>query len=247
MSDPRHFAKLDLGYFDNPKIADFLDDRPRVMILHLRAILYCRQHLTDGLFPIRNVVRLACGSYCGSQCDGQCDFCAAVHARLFLRRNAREAIVHDYLEHQDSAEQVRARKSAGQSGAAARWSKKGDADRIANRNADANAEKRREEKSLTRDADAIAADFDEWYRAYPRKRDRGHALKAYKSARKKVSHQTLLEAVEAQRDELTAKGSEFTPYAATWLNGERWTDESGEVRQIVRPVNYRNYDDEASA
>jgi hypothetical protein len=154
MPDPRHFAKLDLGYFDNPKIAGFLDDRPRVMILHLRAITYCRQHLTDGRFPVRLVVRLACASYCGSHCDGQCDYCAAEHAGLFVRDGDRDALVHDYLEHQDSADQVRARKTAGQSGAAARWggksNAKGNADRNADRipkgNADANAEKRREEK-----------------------------------------------------------------------------------------------------
>ena len=34
MPDARLFAKFDLGYFDNPKIADFVEDHPRVIFLH---------------------------------------------------------------------------------------------------------------------------------------------------------------------------------------------------------------------
>lgn len=76
-----------------------------------------------------------------------------------------------------------------------------------------------------RDADSIAADFDIWYDAYPRKEARGRALKAYRAARKKTDAATLLSAVEAQRDYLTRKGREFVPHPTTWLNGERWLDE----------------------
>src|SRR5690606_2541058 len=139
-------------------VSEFVDERPRVPLLHLRAILYCRQHLTDGSFPVRAVVRLACASHCGSQCDGQCDFCAGVDAGLFDRVSDRTGRFHDYLEHQDSAEQAIRRKRAGQKGAAVRWGKTDDADRnangIADGNADGNAEKRREEKSTSASADA---------------------------------------------------------------------------------------------
>ena len=139
MSDLRNFAKIDLGYFDNPKVSEFVDERPRVPMLHLRAILYCRQHLTDGSFPLRAVVRLACANYCGGQCDGHCDVCAAIGAGLIHRLDDRMAMVHDYLEHQDSAEQAARRKAAGQKGAAARWAKGGDANGITNGNAQPNA------------------------------------------------------------------------------------------------------------
>src|SRR5699024_2144086 len=47
MADPRYYAKLDVGYFDNPKTAELLEEHPRVLILHLRAITYCRQHLLE--------------------------------------------------------------------------------------------------------------------------------------------------------------------------------------------------------
>lgn len=68
-------------------------------------------------------------------------------------------------------------------------------------------------------------EFAEWYDAYPRKRGKGQAAKAYRAARKKTSAAVLLAAVERQRPALTAKGDEFCPYPATWLNGERWADE----------------------
>lgn len=162
MADSRFFAKIDVGYFDNPKIAAFIEDRPAVMILHLRAILYCRQHLTDGVFPHRLIARLSCASHCGggceSQCEphsgGRCDFCAACDAGLFERVDETTAAVHDYLLHQESREQVKARKNAGIAGAEGRWGKKGqgksDANRnaegIAGRNAESNANRNAEER-----------------------------------------------------------------------------------------------------
>ena len=75
-------------------------------------------------------------------------------------------------------------------------------------------------------------EFDEWYDAYPRKRGKGQAVKAYRAARKKASAQVLLDALVAQIPTLTAKGPNYVPYPATWLNGERWTDEPDNVHQL---------------
>ena len=86
--------------------------------------------------------------------------------------------------------------------------------------------------NLSPDADApsksdrIDSDFAEWYATYPRKTARGRALTAYRTARKKTDAATLLAALVAQSPQLTAKGTEFVPYPATWLNGERWLDEA---------------------
>jgi hypothetical protein len=71
-----------------------------------------------------------------------------------------------------------------------------------------------------------AAEFEAWWDAYPRKRDKGHAAKAYRAARKKVDADTLLTAIKAQTPSITARGIDYVPYPATWLNGERWTDQS---------------------
>ena len=62
MSDRRYFAKIDVGYLDNPKTVQYLDGRPHLILFHLRAVLYCRQHMTDGAFPVAQVARMAAAS-----------------------------------------------------------------------------------------------------------------------------------------------------------------------------------------
>jgi hypothetical protein len=76
-----------------------------------------------------------------------------------------------------------------------------------------------------RERDDVAAEFEQWYERYPRKRGRGQALKAYKAARRKADPETLVRAIEQQGPALTARGPEYVPYPATWLNGERWADQ----------------------
>lgn len=75
-----------------------------------------------------------------------------------------------------------------------------------------------------RDSD-LAGDFEQWWETYPRKRGKGQALKAYRTARKTATAEDLIDAVASQRATLTAKGPDFVPYPATWLNGQRWLDE----------------------
>lgn len=76
-----------------------------------------------------------------------------------------------------------------------------------------------------RDADPLEADFAEWYERYPLKKSKGHAVKAYRAARKKIDAETLLSALERDLPELLAREPAKRPYPATWLNGERWDDE----------------------
>ena len=81
------------------------------------------------------------------------------------------------------------------------------------------------ERTRVRDQQTYA-EFAEWWQRYPRKVGKGHAMKAYRAARRKTDHATLVAAIDAQADRLMAKGSEFCPHPATWLNGERWADET---------------------
>lgn len=90
-------------------------------------------------------------------------------------------------------------------------------------------------------SDTIGLDFEEWYATYPRKRGKGQALKAYRAARKKTDHATLLDAITRQAGALLAKGADFCPYPATWLNGERWADQPDSLLPaIVTPITGRN-------
>ncbi len=72
----------------------------------------------------------------------------------------------------------------------------------------------------------VDVEFEAWWKLYPRKVDKGHARKTYRTARTKTDAATLLNAVESFAETCRRSGTEpkFIAHAATWLNGERWTD-----------------------
>lgn len=77
---------------------------------------------------------------------------------------------------------------------------------------------------------AVPSRFEEFWDAYPKKRDKGHAEKAFKALR--VSDGLLsimLSALDHQRQmaDWTKDGGKFIPLPATWLHGHRWDDEIG--------------------
>ena len=68
-------------------------------------------------------------------------------------------------------------------------------------------------------------DFNDFWRAYPRKVGKGQARKAYAKAIKIASHDEIMSGLSEQRASMEAKETHFIPHASTWLNGERWQDE----------------------
>ena len=71
------------------------------------------------------------------------------------------------------------------------------------------------------------ADFDKFWREYPKKVGKGAAKKAFEKARKKASIETLVTAVRRQKcgSQWTKDDGQYIPNPATWLNQERWEDE----------------------
>jgi uncharacterized protein YdaU (DUF1376 family) len=66
--------------------------------------------------------------------------------------------------------------------------------------------------------------FEEFWGAYPLKKSRGQAERAYQSARKATDAATLLAGAKRYAADPSRK-PEFTKHAATWLNGKCWLDE----------------------
>ncbi len=76
--------------------------------------------------------------------------------------------------------------------------------------------------------------FDTFWKAYPAKKARADAQKAWKSAKLDSLLDTILAAIEAQKScEAWIKG--FIPNPATWLRGRRWEDEV-ETAQLGKEV-----------
>jgi hypothetical protein len=65
-------------------------------------------------------------------------------------------------------------------------------------------------------------EFEEFWKAYPKRADRRHAERAYRSALKRASHGEILQGLKGYAFSPDPK---FIPLAATWLNGDRWRDE----------------------
>lgn len=66
--------------------------------------------------------------------------------------------------------------------------------------------------------------FDEFWRVYPRRENKGRARTAFKNALKKTTATEIIEGAARYRDDPNRE-QQFTAHAASWLNGERWTDD----------------------
>lgn len=85
--------------------------------------------------------------------------------------------------------------------------------------------------------------FDEWYAAYPRKTNRGHAEKAWQKLNPDdVLIDTMLVAVEIQKEQPDWKkdNGQFIPHPGTWLNNKRWLDEAVGVTMPTEKAPYAN-------
>ncbi len=81
---------------------------------------------------------------------------------------------------------------------------------------------------------AGAERFDDFWKLYPRKAGRGAAVRAWKSALKKADPDAILEALREQLPSIAMQlrtDGDFRPHPATWLNGERWTDDAAAPTQ----------------
>lgn len=131
MADKRAFFKMDVGYLMNPKVAAVAAESPTAVLLHLAAIAYSAQHLTDGVVPLALVMRIAGAS----QDDAELLF----KRSLLIDRHDGDAEVHDYLEHQRSAAEAKDAEAKAKRAARARWDAEQDAQSHASGIAEGNA------------------------------------------------------------------------------------------------------------
>lgn len=71
------------------------------------------------------------------------------------------------------------------------------------------------------------AEFEIFWNAYPRKKNKETAKKAFEKAIKKTDLETILRGIEAQKKsrQWQEADGQFVPYPATWLNAGAWDDE----------------------
>ncbi len=74
--------------------------------------------------------------------------------------------------------------------------------------------------------DKSSESFEEFWTRYPRKIARGTARKAWTGAVKKTDIDTIVNAARSFAVRSAGSDPKFIPHPATWLNGERWADET---------------------
>lgn len=82
------------------------------------------------------------------------------------------------------------------------------------------------ERSFNEKRAQSEAEFEAFWASYPKRVGKGQARRAFKAARAKVDLQTLGAALEAYCESVKGSEARFIAHPATWLNGERWTDEA---------------------
>lgn len=75
--------------------------------------------------------------------------------------------------------------------------------------------------------------FDEFWKEYPRKRDKGAAFKAFRSALNRAKFEDILAGVIRYTQDPDRK-PEFTKYPATWLNADSWENDYGSAPDSAR-------------
>jgi hypothetical protein len=80
----------------------------------------------------------------------------------------------------------------------------------------------------------INAQFDEFWNAYPRKKGKGQARKAFEKALEKTDLVTILAGVASYVANEDLSNPQFVAHPSTWLNGERWDDEHTEVKVVSK-------------
>ncbi|WRS30574.1 hypothetical protein U6G28_02490 [Actinomycetaceae bacterium MB13-C1-2] len=205
------FAKIDLDLPDHPKVMPLSDAAFRA---YVESILWSRKHLTDGFLASR-YVSARWSLEVARELVGSDD-----EKPLWMEVDGGYQI-HDFEGHNDTKAQVEARqehaKRAGQAGglAKAKRSAKRSSSKVLSKNV---PETETETHILTRD-------FDAWYSLYPKKVGKGDALKAFKSARKKVSQEELVRGVGAYARSVAHTDRQYIKGPAAWLRAESWSDE----------------------
>ena len=100
------------------------------------------------------------------------------------------------------------------------------------------------ETKLNKD-NAESAGFDSFWQAYPNKKAKPAALKAFSKLKPDTALLAeMLKAIEVQKQsaQWQKDNGQFIPMPSTWLNQRRWEDEITKGRPGGKKVSFQNYD-----
>ena len=247
MADKRAFAKFDVGYLDNPKMMDVLDRSLHAICMHFASVLYCAQHLTDGLVAPRAMQRKAGGTDTDTQLliesglwhtvGHDCESCP--------QPPADKVYVHDFLEHNRDAAEAKRVSQKRSDAAKVRWH--GDASSNANSMqsalqnepvCNAERERKKERKKPLSSPAAPATGFEEFWAAYPKKVAKQAAVKAWNKVTKTADPQAIIAGTARYAEAVKGQERQFIKSPDGWLNAGRWEDDYTQTATGQVPAAY---------
>ena len=228
MADKRAFLKLDVGYLTNPKVAAVSLESPTAVLLHLGSIAYSAQHLTDGVVPVKLLLRLTGAT--------PTDAALLIDGDLWVDLKDGNAGIHDYLEHQRSAADAKGAAEKATKAANARWAAEQDDASMplsmlpgmpdASASSMPREKREREKKDTPSQAAPAGPDFDAFWAVYPKNvGGKVAAHKAFVKAVSLVSLDVVLAGAKRYAADPNLPDRQFIPNPATWLNQGRWEDD----------------------
>jgi len=229
--------KVDDGFHGHPKVVELSLESVGVWTL---AGSWCAAYLTDGEIGLKSIQRLG-----GSQEQAM----ELVYAGLWLEPEPGLYQFKDWADYQPLKSAVEAERDAArdrmQKVRAQKKGRSGSENVRPNNSGTFGGTSEEVRLTPTHPIPSLpitttpppdgAAEFDQWYSAYPRKVDKGHARTAFKAARKKASQDVLMAAVHRFATESRGTDAKYLAYPATWLNGERWEDTAPAQTVIAGP------------
>ncbi len=225
MPDERTYIRLHDGMPDHPKIDGLSDKAFRLLV---ETWCWCSRHLTDGRVPA--VTWRKRGTPRARR--------ELEAAGLAVRAPDGAILMHDYLQHQRSADEVaqlrEKRRQAGSQGGKAAANARASAQANAAADAQANG---KQTSTIVRDRDRSASNealsgaalderFSDFWAAYPRRVAKGQALKAWRAALRRGADPEHVIAAAGHYAQVTSSTEpNFIKHPATWLNGQCYDDE----------------------
>jgi hypothetical protein len=136
--------------------------------------------------------------------------------------------VHDYLEYNPSATETETKSDAARNASRIRWS---------------NASATRGTGNQASKQKGVEQAFERFWVAYPRRVGRRAALAAFVKALERATPEEIAAGAE-RYDQDPKRSPDFTAHPTTWLNADRWTDET-EGPKASSDARYQPYDHEA--
>lgn len=222
------YALVDDGFYDHPKILGLLDHPRGLEAVGLWTLTLSWAKRQVNLDKLAEAGRLSPGLIRRLGGDEELAGVLVLH-RLWDGLEG-GYVIHDFAFWQQ-LEQWKAKSAQARNAAAKRW---GNAEPLPLGNADGMPTSPHL-TSVTKPpkppspAPAVAAMFDEFYRAYPRHVAPGAARKAYDKALKRATPETILAGALRYRADPN-RSDEFTKHPSTWLNQDCWGDDPLPVR-----------------